>query len=473
MSRVEPLFTLREISELIDGELIFPQRRSDAARSHDREILSVTIDSREAAAGAFFVPLPGTHADGHDYIEDAAKRGASATFVSEQVFASRRVELNHLIGVHEIALFVVRDVLTALQDLSRYYLGKVPDLYRIGITGSNGKTTTKEMIASILQQVGATYFSAGNFNSEIGLPLSVLTLHPSHRYGVFEMAMNHRGEMQVLADILRPDSALITNIGVAHVGLVGSRDAIAEEKKKIFSRFNGNQDAFVPEDDDFADFLSRGVNGRIHLYGTRSTEGFAAAVGRGLDGTTLRWADHEIALPLPGAHNVRNALGAIALCRSLSVPVDAIKAGLESLSPMFGRSQVIRGKVTILQDCYNANPDSMRESVGFVSELDWKGRKVAVLGEMAELGEYSEELHRKLGEWIAGTRLDHLLLYGDGMRPALEAVRHSRFTGTAELATGMDELRTRVAAVVRSGDLVLLKGSRSTGLEAITPELSE
>ena len=249
------------------------------------------------------------------------------------------------------------------------HLGRLPSVTRVGVTGSNGKTTTKEIIGGILTRHASTAVNEGNLNSEIGLPMACFGVGPRHRYAVLEMGMNRVGEMDILADIVRPDLALITNIGTAHIGLLGSQDAIAAEKKRIFAHFDGRQTGFLPEGERYGAFLAEGVRGKMVVFGPGSTPGFERSESMGLGGTLIHWEGFRIRFPLFGPHNLANALGALSVARELGVPNAEIRDGLEAVAPLFGRSQVINGPVTVIADCYNANPDSMARSLEFLESL--------------------------------------------------------------------------------------------------------
>ena len=473
MTALRTLFTVREIAGLVDGELFFPEHGVVEGSDRDASIASVTIDSRTAGPGSMFVPLPGRFADGHDFIDNAVNRGATLVLMSTEYYRKSGERIGELERRHPFIYFAVDDVLECLQNLARYYLGKFPGLTRIGVTGSNGKTTTKEMIGTILSLHSPTCMSHGNLNSEIGLPLSLFEVRPEHRYGVFEMAMNHRGEIDLLADVLRPNMGLITNIGRAHIGQLGSQERIAEEKKKLFSRFSGNEQAFLPEHDAFLEYLSRGVNGRIHLYGRYSTPGIEGVTDRDIAGSVLHWQGHDIELSLPGEHNVLNALGAISVALELGVRPDLIKEGLERVAPQFGRSEVIRGDITIVQDCYNANPESMIQSISSIDRWDYGTRKVLVLGAMMELGDLSDELHREVGRAAGRSHADALFLVGEQMGAAEEAARGAGFSGQIVLKATAADIEPLLAGYLAPGDLVLLKGSRSLSLERLTPMIQK
>ncbi|HVO38716.1 MAG TPA: UDP-N-acetylmuramoyl-tripeptide--D-alanyl-D-alanine ligase [Spirochaetia bacterium] len=454
------LFTVSEIVHAVRGSLL----QSDPS---ERPVTAVAVDSRRVTPDSLFVALPGERTDGHAFLAQAAGAGAAALLVSEQEAGRRGAELAGLARERGVSIIAVPDTLQGLQDLARAYMDRRRGLIRVGVTGSNGKTTTKEIIGSILSRSRSTAVNEGNLNSEIGLPLACFAVGAAHECAVFEMGMNHRGEMDALSDIVRPDLALITNIGTAHIGILGSREEIAREKKKIFARFDGRQTAFLPEDERFREFLAEGVKGRIVFFGPRSTPGYRGSESQGLGGTLIHWEEFRIRFPLFGPHNLANALGAVSVARELGVPNAEIRDGLEAVAPLFGRSQILRGPATVIVDCYNANPDSMSQALSFVSALPWKGRKIVVLGGMRELGAEEAAAHRALGESLRDAPFDAVFLAGAEMEEAWRALQGSAAAPRSRWAREAAALGKDLASVVAPGDLVLLKGSRGMELEQL------
>jgi UDP-N-acetylmuramoyl-tripeptide--D-alanyl-D-alanine ligase len=450
----------------LSGGVAVARPRTDAG------IESVAVDSRAAAKGGLFVALHGERTDGHEYLSQAAASGAAALLVSGVQAAQRRAELAGLAARYGLGIVSVPDTLAALQDMARARMRGLGAVTRVGVTGSNGKTTTKEIIGGILRLHAPTAVNEGNLNSEIGLPLACFGVSAAHRYAVFEMGMNRRGEMDVLADIVRPDLALITNVGTAHIGLLGSRDAIAAEKKKIFAHFDGRQTGFLPEEERYQAFLAEGVRGKMIVFGPGSTPGFEGSESMGLGGTLIHWEGFRIRFPLFGPHNLANALGALSVARELGVPNAEIRDGLEAVTPLFGRSQVIRGEVTVIADCYNANPDSMERALEFLETLPGTGRRIAVLGGMRELGDETVPAHTTLGLRLRGTGLDAVLLFGAEMEHAWNAAAGGASALRMTWTEDIDELGRRLQSVVRPGDTVLLKGSRGLELERLVPLLA-
>jgi UDP-N-acetylmuramoyl-tripeptide--D-alanyl-D-alanine ligase len=435
------------------------------------EISSVSVDSRKVLPGGLFVPLKGEKTDGHLYIADAFSRGCSISLTDREYWESHKTELEAEARKFRCAFIVVDSALTALRTLAARHLAKF-GAFRVGITGSSGKTTTKEIAGAILRQAGPAFMNEGNLNSDIGLPLSVFGMRGSPYFALFEMGMNRVGEMDILVDIVRPQAGLITNIGSAHIGMLGSRQAIAVEKKKLFQALAPGQRAYMYEGESFGAFLTEGILADPAFYGETSTPGFQGAMDLGLDGFTLFLDGEKLRFPLPGIFNLRNALGAISLCGGLGVGARAIRQGLEAVAPLFGRGEIVRGDVTFVRDCYNANPQSMRSAMDFIESLAWDGRKVAVLGSMKELGAYCVEEHGKIGRRAAVCGFAAVFLFGEEMEEAFRVLGEEGFRGTSGWFTDFGELYRAVEAFLVSGDIVLVKGSRGMELERLPQEFS-
>ncbi|MDA8425607.1 MAG: UDP-N-acetylmuramoyl-tripeptide--D-alanyl-D-alanine ligase [Treponema sp.] len=455
-----PLFDAAGAAAIVGAELVGDPRS---------ELRSVVADSRQAAAGALFVALPGEKTDGHAYVEAALAAGASCVLARSDRRA--QAEAAWAAAGRRGTLLFVPDTLRALQLLAREHRRRFPALFRVGITGSSGKTTTKECAAAAIGRGRSVVFNQGNLNSDIGLSLSVFSMGAGHEVAVFEMGMNRRGEMGELAEVYEPDLALITNIGTAHIGILGSREEIAKEKKQIFSRFDGRQEGLVWEDDAYKAFLKEGVRGRVSEFGSRTTKGFRGAVDMGLDGFDVDWEGLTFRFPLAGRHNLLDAIAAMALAQRVGTPVEDVAAGLESVRPLFGRSEILRGEFTIVRDCYNANPDSVEAAMGLCDSLAWRGRRLYVLGSMLELGASSAAEHARVGKAAGRSSADALFFFGEETRLAFEAARASGFRGLLVHETDFDRLRDTARAWLRPGDLVLLKASRGMELERLAESL--
>jgi UDP-N-acetylmuramoyl-tripeptide--D-alanyl-D-alanine ligase len=432
---------------------------------------SVAIDSRNVAPGALFVALAGEKTDGHRYLGAAFRAGARGALVSRAALEDPALGLLKLAEEAGAELLAAEDSLRGFQDLARRYLEKFPRLLRIGITGSSGKTTTKEIAAAIIGGEKAVVINPGNLNSETGLPLSVFNVRPNHEAGIFEMGMNRRGEIGELAAVLKPQIALVTNIGSAHIGILGTRGAIAEEKKAIFSCFTGKELALIPAGDEYRDFLARDLRGTARFYGAELFQELGGIRDRGLEGTEILWDGEAVRFGLPGRHNLANALAALAIARELSVGPAAVRRGLESVKPLFGRGEIFRGPVTVIRDCYNANPESAAAALAFCDGLDWPGRRIYVMGSMLELGAASPAEHRALGRRLAASQADMVYLFGAETAPAAGALGEEGKVPFFHTDT-MGELAGALGKYLRPGDLVLLKGSRGCALEELSGALT-
>ncbi len=469
------LLSLDELLSATGGRLL-----SSAA---DFSFGSVATDSRRVTAGSLFVPLIGEKQDGHSYIPQALEKGASVVLVSKQSYGRNPGFFAPFFTGKPSATFIgVDNTLHALQAAAARYVEKFPSLIKIGITGSSGKTTTKEIARALLSRKYKVIANEGNLNSETGLPLSVFNIRAGHEVGLFEMGMNRRDEMKEISAVLKPRYAVITNIGTAHIGILGSRQAIAEEKSRVFDHFAASSVAFIPKDDDFAAFLSETAGkrrGRTCFYGEDSVEGVRFVRNRGLLGTDFTIDGKAVTLNLPGSYNYRNALAAICLARELGLSTDDIIEGFSSLQPLFGRCELIsdeRSGIRILQDCYNANPDSMEKAVDLVASDD-SGSHFLVLGDMLELGEASRESHRAVISQAAASGAS-VILVGQEMAAALEGMRGQ--AGTQDILCFPDKsdgsiqkIADWLKARMSRGDAVLIKGSRGMALERLTKCLTE
>lgn len=478
--RAESLLTLNEILESTEGFRVFG----------DGEVrfTSVQTDSRLVTPLTLFVPLIGNARDGHGYIEEAIQKGSSVVFCARQNYLENIPRYAELCRKYPGVTFIaVESTLKALQNIAERYVEKFPRLIKIGITGSSGKTTTKEILVSILSRRYRVIANEGNLNSETGLPLSVFNIRREHECGVFEMGMNRPEEIAELTAVLKPRFAIITNIGCAHIGIMKSRQRIAEEKARIFTYFNGAGTAVIPADDDFTDFLCSRAEGTVIKVG-RETEDIKYVRDLGLDGTELSVGGIKTVLPLPGVYNYRNALLAATLAKALELSNEQISAGIQSVPHLFGRSEVIRGRYTVIQDCYNSNPDSARHAVEEFSRLAPASgaKRILVLGDMLELGDRAAIEHAALAGCAVRSGADLVIFVGNefakvrdrignkvpgrarndkGSRNASASteVRYVAGTLDADMEEIADEVRS--FAEMNRGTIILVKGSRALHLE--------
>ncbi len=429
-------------------------------------VYQVTSDSRLARTGSLFVALPGQHADGHEFVHDAFRRGATAALVRQD----RHIEP----GEHG-TLIAVDDPLTALYDLARGHSEVHGAAVRIAVTGSSGKTTTKEILGSILRRASRSLVSEASFNAEIGLPMSVLRMTGDERFAVFEVGINSVGEMERYAALARPDHALITNIGSAHVGRIGSRRDIAREKGALLRSVPATGRVYLREQEPAAELLLAGVGARVIRYGANSTIGYERSENLGLDGWSIHWEGLQFRFSLPGRHNLENALAALTVATELRCDPETVAAGIEAVRPAPGRLTVHRGRCTVIDDGYNSNPESVRAALTMLSEDRSAARRLVVLGPMLELGRYGARAHLDLLWPLIDAGTGVLCCFGAATRPLHDAFADEVGGGDAtdravwtDTIEGMDD---RLRAIVRDGDLVLLKASRAFRIERLLPAL--
>lgn len=490
------------LAAVVGAELLFCGVSSVAGKGFS----AVATDSRNVVPGSLFVPLMGEFQDGHVYIPDAVRAGASVVFVDRKHAVADRRLLGEIHGDRGTLFFAVDDTLSALQDAAAYYVSLFPALLKVAVTGSSGKTTVKEMLSAVFSQRFKTVKNEGNLNSETGLPLSVFNIRPEHEAGVFELGMNRKNEIAETARVLRPRFAIITNIGSAHVGILGSRRAIAEEKKNIFSCFDESCAGFVPAADDFASFLADVPAGKVFFYGDVSHGDMSLCDGEcprgsgdprlldsgvtetedlGLRGSRIRYCGLDIFLRIPGAVNLKNAVGAITLARYAGFSAGEIKAGLESVSSLPGRMEILSvsdgaRRLTVIKDCYNANPDSMVYAVDFCAHVPRTGRLVLVLGSMLELGAESSAAHICAVRRALASGASAVFLFGGEMVSAWKEMQKDGFGSGRDgtfpavfIPETIEELSAELSAFLHDEDVVLLKASRGMALERVLPVLAK
>jgi UDP-N-acetylmuramoyl-tripeptide--D-alanyl-D-alanine ligase len=432
--------------------------------------LGVSTDSRGDVEGKVFFALRGENFDGHDYILDVLRRGALAVVADAHVFHkhSEREAIIDFAKANARTLFIAEDSRRALGDAAGAALAlwQIPV---IAITGSSGKTTTRSILNTLLCANFAIRTGIKNYNNDIGAPLTVFSVEEGDEILLLEIGMNHSGELLRLAEIARPKIVIITNIGTAHIENLGSREAIAAAKKESLHYFDEYSVVVLNGNDPFFDFLSAGVPGEIISF-SDIPEGFDLIQDRGIDGYVLGCGGREADFALGGAHNLANLSAAVAVAYKLGLAKSVIAERIAQIRPVESRSQVVAGRIRIINDCYNANPESMRAGLSLLASVRGS-RRIAVLADMLELGGDSTRLHGELGTWLsAGQVCDELVAVGPAMA---ECARRAIDAGFAAARThtfpSCDEVRPWLADFVREGDTVLLKGSHGMHLEVILP----
>lgn len=470
------LLSLCELLSSVGGKLL-----NDGADETSFCFTSVCTDSRSVVKESLFVPLIGEVQDGHLYIPQALEKGASVVFITDKSFVDKQDYYKKLLEQYTSVFFIlVTNTLTALQKAAGRYVEKFPNLIRVSVTGSSGKTTTKEIAYSILKEKYKVHCNKGNFNSETGLPLSCFEIRSGDEVALLEMGMNREGEIGELAETFKPEYAGITNIGTAHIGKLGSREKIAEEKKKIFNHLPLNGVAIIPDQDDYSSFLSKGVNAKIVYYGSGvKGNGIEFVKDGGIDGTFFKLDGEDVHLAIPGFYNYSNTLLAVEIGRALGLSSKQIKKGIEKVKPLDGRSKIVRGRYSILEDCYNANPDSMEKALEFAESVKLNGKKIFVLGSMLELGKESFDAHCAIGKKAVECGADEIFFVGKEMVFGYEQAKSVSASGKKvhlEYFESSDdeaikEIAQKINKSALKGDFILLKASHGIALERLVPLL--
>lgn len=466
--------TLEHITEVCGGVYHGP------ADKLQEEVTAIATDSRKVEAGGLFVPIVGERVDAHRFIPQVMENGALAT-LSERVLEEA-----------DFPYILVESSLQAVKDIAEFYLEQL-NIPVVGITGSVGKTSTKEVIASVLKQKYNTLYTEGNFNNELGLPLTVFRLREEHEIAVLEMGISDFGEMTRLAKIAKPDTCVITNIGTCHLENLGDRDGVLKAKTEIFRHMKPNGHIVLNGDDDKLATVAEYQGTAPVFFGLEDGCGVYAdhLESHGLKGMSCRihagGDAFDVHIPMPGRHMVYNALAAAAVGKIYGLTNEEIARGIAELKPISGRFRMIETeKFLIVDDCYNANPMSVKASLDVLR--DGLGRRVAILGDMGELGENEAALHREVGEHAASCGIDVCICAGELCRHMAEAAEEAaaRETGSGDAAGDSREsgltviyepdregLLAHLGDYVRPGDTILVKASHFMKFEDVVEKLQE
>lgn len=447
------MMSLQTIAKVLNGTLQGP----------DVMVTSVDTDSRRVQPGQLFVALPGEKFDGHDFLPQVTGLGAVAALVSRPVKT-------------DLPTIEVSDTRLAMGELAAYWRQHLA-IPLIAVTGSNGKTTTKEMIAAIMQvHVGGAdkvLATAGNFNNDIGMPLTLLRLRSTHRCAVIEMGMNHLGEIDYLTRLARPNVAVINNAGTAHIGELGSRENIAKAKGEIFSGLADDGIAVINADSEFAEYW-RGLNGsrRVMTFGTKAEADVRTEIinEESASSFNLHYQGAAIALKLavPGVHNIMNALAAAAASLAAGVSLQDVAQGLQGFGGVKGRLQqkTATNGARIIDDTYNANPDSMKAALDVLR--GYRQNTVFVMGDMGELGNDAEAMHASVGSYAKDCGVNSFYALGTYTKAAAKA-----FGDQAQHFDAIEKLIAALQANTSAEDIVLVKGSRFMQMERVVNALVE
>ncbi|TLG78428.1 UDP-N-acetylmuramoyl-tripeptide--D-alanyl-D-alanine ligase [Vagococcus zengguangii] len=460
------MLTIGEIVEVLSGKLIADHGEDDVV------VESVEFDTRKVVSGSLFVPLKGAR-DGHEFVPQAIENGAVATLWEAG---------NANIQPEGIAIIEVADVLQSLQDLAHYFVQKIEPRV-VGVTGSNGKTTTKDMLDSVLSQSFKTYKTQGNYNNDIGLPYTILHMPIDTELLVLEMGMNHKDEIRPLSLIAEPELAAITIIGESHIEYLGSRQGIAEAKMEIVVGLAADGELIIPGNEPLLEPLVEDLAQQVVRFGQQGNEDISATIvessKHSVTFTVSVFPGETFMIPIVGDYNVNNALIAIQAGRYFELSVDQIKIGLANLNLTQSRAEWVKAwnGAEILNDAYNANPTAMSLVLETFSQIDVNedGKRIAILADMGELGEQSQEMHESMLEAIDFDAIHHIVLYGEWMGYLADKIV------TADTLVPLDyfnkeersELVARLEEIIAPNDLVLFKGSNSMQLSEIIKEISE
>jgi UDP-N-acetylmuramoyl-tripeptide--D-alanyl-D-alanine ligase len=460
------MFTLREATAMIPGAVL----KGDENVAIER----IVTDSRGVQAGDLFVAVRGDRFDAHDFLDQVAKSGAAAALVSRDPSNA---------DAWPLPVIKVKDTRAALGALAHGWRTRFT-MPLVAVTGSNGKTTVKEMIASIFAAaVGeqSRLATAGNFNNDIGLPLTLFRLNTSHKLAVVELGMNHPGETEVLGKIAAPDVAVVNNAQREHQEFMATVEAVALEHASVIHALGETGTAVFPADDQYAVFWRTAATGNPIIDFALTDDASKAAVTGTLEGTTVRMQTPQgaldVALNVLGEHNARNAMAATAAALAAGVSLDAIKRGLESFQPVKGRLQVKRAILgalagaTVIDDTYNSNPDSMRAAIDVLASQ--AAPRVLVMGDMGEVGEEGPAFHREVGAYAAERGIDALFALGAA---SVDAVNAFNASASKQTAAHFGDVTEMVAALERAGygsnATYLAKGSRFMKMERVVDALT-
>jgi UDP-N-acetylmuramoyl-tripeptide--D-alanyl-D-alanine ligase len=461
-------WTLDAILEATGGQLL--------VKGAEERFAGISTDSRTLQPGDLFVALRGENYDGHRFVEQAVSRGAAGAVVALAETSASEIQR------HQVPAIGVPDTLRALGDLAGFWRRRYA-IPMVAITGSNGKTTTKEMVAEILCRSWNVLKNQGTLNNLVGLPLTLLQLKKTHQTAVVELGMNQPGEIERLTEIVRPDLGLITNIQTAHLGGLGSLEGIQAAKGELFAGMAETATIVVNRDDPRVLSLASSFSGRQVGFSTAGAVAevtLARIVTMDENGSRflLKLTDEiqDIHLPVMGRHHLANAVAASAVAWALDFPGEVIADGLSGFQPVDKRMQtlVLSGGIHVINDSYNANPGSMAAALETLKQVKKQGRGFAVLGDMLELGEESGSLHRQVGNIAARQGVDHLFAMGEQASNLLAGAAEAGMDShRLTQADDHQELASKLLGLMAGGDWVLVKGSRGMRMEKVVEHLQQ
>lgn len=446
--------TFQEILEATQGTLLI--------QGESNNFHKVSTDTRKIENGSIFIALKGDNFNGNNYVNEASNKGAIICIVDEVLFDKETVNKN-------TSIILVNNTRDALLSLAKFYRNKL-GIKVVGVTGSTGKTSTKDLLAAVLSEKYKVFKTKGNFNNEIGLPLMILELDSSYEIAILEMGMSNLGEIHKLAEVANPDMALITNIGISHIENLKTRENILKAKMEIVDYFKENNLLVVNGDDDLLTTIKE-IDYKLLKTGLETSNNiWAEDIELRESGSTFTICDgkekNKFLLNVPGKHNIQNLLLAVAIAKNLSVSYEEMQRGLSNLEATSMRLDIIKLQgYTLINDCYNSSPSSVKSAIDV--EMSIKGnRRIAILGTMKELGHESLNAHRDIGKYASLKGIDQLFLVGEFTEATKEG-----FGEKATVFGSKEELIEKLPQLIEKNDVVLVKASRSMKFEDITKEL--
>ena len=451
--------SLKDITKAVNG-VISDEKYNDICVSN------ITIDTRKINEKDFFIPIKGNNFDGHSFIDSAFKKGAICVLSADKY------------RKYDKPVIYVDDTREALKDFAQYYISLF-NIPVIAITGSVGKTTTKDIIASVLSQKYNVVKTEGNFNNEIGLPLTIFNINYETEVVVLEMGMNNFGEIHNLSKIAKPNIAVITNIGVSHIENLGSREGILKAKCEIFDYMNKNDKAVLNIDDDLLSTIENKYTFDIFWYGIKNKGNIYAdnILKNGVNSIScdifINNDSFNVNIPVPGEHMVLNAMSATIVGDILGLSLLQIKKGIEEFVPSKMRMSVIKTKnnTTIINDVYNANPISMKSAIDVICEAEEK--KICILGDMFELGEFANDMHYEIGYYISKKNIDKVICIGDLSKNIYEAILLNKSIDVFYYNTKEQFIKNDLDNIIDIGSIILVKASRGMQFEEIVEKIKE
>ncbi|NEZ46374.1 UDP-N-acetylmuramoyl-tripeptide--D-alanyl-D-alanine ligase [Clostridium niameyense] len=455
--------TLEEILKAVKGDLVITGEKD--------EYNSVSIDTRKIKSGDIFIAIKGENFNGNKFVEGAIEKGAALCIVDEVFFKKTKVD-------NKAYIIKVGDTKKALLDLAGYYKSTL-DIKIIGVTGSTGKTSTKDLIKSVLSKKYKVFKTEGNFNNEIGLPLMIFKLDKSYDIAILEMGMNHFNEIHNMTKAAKPDIAVITNIGISHIENLGSRENILKAKLEITDYFSKENNLIINVDNDMlSNFES--ADYKVYKIGTQENSNLKAyniSLGEESIVFSIKEGGKEVykdfEVDIPGIHNVLNSLVAIACGRIMNMNYEEIQSGIKNLEATSMRLDIIKDNgFVIINDCYNASPDSIKAAIDVMNNIKCK-RRIAVLGDMKELGEESFNAHKSIGEYASKNNIDILFALGEFKNAYEKGFLYNNAEGIYKSFSDNETAANYIKSIIKEEDAILIKASRAMKFEQIVQILKK